>query len=511
MSEDRILESLPSVEIAVTAIDKRTYEFQISPAGTTKVLEGNFLPCQTIVDVPVGAVSADSFFRLRLVEYTEGDLSSFSVQQEDGQEYYWPRPTDIFYEVSADTDLSAPVTVELDLESILTPSELSRAEVRYYSSGAWQKINSTVSGSILSFQVLQPGTYGVFVNEFAYSRFTKYMASLLPSWMEIRKNPASIGQQFLNHFGLEFEVIQDYLDWCLNNQFIGTANVGQIDIIYKADLPPGVTSNHQITVYDDQQPIQLVDTVEAFYRANNHVAIIDFERRIVYTRFFYENGIDIKAVDGAEVIEAKNIPLEIHHVWNSFDEFGLLLGLKRLYGERNAEFKERILDVFRYPANSTRLGLYHAVARELGLIRRITWEDDKVPLTIQAENLLPETILVDGQKVNVEINSDGSVTIPPQNTGRARTVSFIAGFYLHALHDSDDEVLVSLLYEGDYHPTSYFRSLVERLHREIPIMWDEFKWDEGFWDVVNKDFLGLEFLPTVWDLDPSVWRIYDEV
>ncbi|MEW6769993.1 MAG: hypothetical protein AB1330_01185 [Bacillota bacterium] len=508
------LESLPSVEIAVKVEDERTYTCTITSDGVREVLVGNFLPCPVVIEAPQGAVSEAISVS---VTYKGGVLRSFTetsslaVSDASSDAYYWPRVTDVVFEISGDGELLQPVTVSYELGDILTPSQLSRAEVRKLVDGVWYKVTSSLSGSVLSFEVSDYGTYAVFINEFAYSRFSQYMAALLPSWMKIRTDSLSVGQQFLNHFGLEFEVLQDYLDWCLNNQFIGTVNLGQIDIIYKAPLPFGITPNHTVIVSDDNQPIELTDSVEEFYRANGHVAIIDYEQRYVYTRYFYSNGLDFSASDGTEIIEAKNIPLVPHHVWNALDEFGLLLGVARWPQERNAEFKERILDVFRYPANATRLGLYRAIARELGFIRRAVWEDDSQALVLCDENIIPETVLVDGVRVLCELGQDGSVTVPPQNTGAKRRVTYIAGFYLHTLHSPEkDDVLFNLLYAGDYEPTAYFRQLVERLHREIPFMWDEFRWDEGYWDVVNKDFLGLDFLPTLWDADVEIWRALDD-
>jgi len=311
--------------------------------------------------------------------------------------YYYPKITDITYEVSSDNVF--PLQVAWNLEGKLTPSELARAEVRYYNYSVWEKIDSTLDGLVITFQANAPGVYAIFINEFAYSRFTEYMASLLPSWMKWRKDTSSVGQQFLNHFGLELEVIEGYLEWCLNNQFIGTASLEQIDVAYKAELPAGITRNFSCQITAGGRQITIVNNVLDFYRANGHVAFIDFEKRFIYTRHFYEDGINIKATDGVSTVERKNIPLALHHVWNSFDEFAFLLGLTRYPGERNAEFKERILDVFRYPPNATRLGLYHAIARELGLVRRVIWENDSEELIIRDVNIVPETILVDGSPV----------------------------------------------------------------------------------------------------------------
>lgn len=59
--------------------------------------------------------------------------------------------------------------------------------------------------------------------------------------------------------------------------------------------------------------------------------------------------------------------LESRVVFNQFDEHGLLLGTERLPGEKNWEYKRRLLDVFSNRANSTYRGLINGITRELGL------------------------------------------------------------------------------------------------------------------------------------------------
>src|SRR5690606_11731772 len=73
-----------------------------------------------------------------------------------------------------------------------------------------------------------------------------------------------------------------------------------------------------------------------------------------------------------------------HHLWNALDEFGLLLGVRRLHRETNAAYKERLFDVFRYPAGAHDTGLTNGIARDLNLIHRqdkngtpLVWKDDR--------------------------------------------------------------------------------------------------------------------------------------
>jgi hypothetical protein len=58
--------------------------------------------------------------------------------------------------------------------------------------------------------------------------------------------------------------------------------------------------------------------------------------------------------------ETKNIP-------NAFDYFGMLLGLSRIQGEKNADYRKRLWDVYVRRAGSTQTGLINGITRELGL------------------------------------------------------------------------------------------------------------------------------------------------
>jgi len=60
------------------------------------------------------------------------------------------------------------------------------------------------------------------------------------------------------------------------------------------------------------------------------------------------------------------IPVPIN-VWNQFDEHAGLVGLTRLLGEKNWEFKRRTLDTFVHMANCSYQGLVNGITRELGL------------------------------------------------------------------------------------------------------------------------------------------------
>lgn len=57
----------------------------------------------------------------------------------------------------------------------------------------------------------------------------------------------------------------------------------------------------------------------------------------------------------------------VQSVFNDFDRDGLLLGLERLTGEKNADYKKRLQDVFVHRAGAQYRNLIYGITRELGL------------------------------------------------------------------------------------------------------------------------------------------------
>lgn len=288
------------------------------------------------------------------------------------------------------------------------------------------------------------------------SIFTKQMQAMLPQWMKMAKDPTSTGAQFLNVFGVEFEHVQAYLDEVSNSQFIGTANLGLIDLIYKIPLVAPVEildlSVYKIIGYKGEYGynVQMIDTLQNFYSASPeaHVAIIDREEAVLYVRpaIALIDADKKMPYDSVVINDATHYDMIQHHVWNAFDEFGLLLGLYRLNGERNKEFKARILDVFANPANSTKDGLINAISRELGV--------DKNEITI---NELSDVAFKDSL-----LNDDGS-------------------------------------------PTQKLISYAQKTNKTLGFTWNNMSWDEAYWRSIEEANIGLEYLPHVWDVTLNAW------
>lgn len=286
--------------------------------------------------------------------------------------------------------------------------------------------------------------------------FTQNMQAMLPQWMKMAKDPDSVGARFLDVFGLEFQDINEYLTTTIENQYIDTADIGQIDIIYKVPLALPVVLDidkvDRIEIRKDgiEHTVRLRSTLREFYsKDENNNAILDRKAGVAYIRIsdeMMEENI-LKPFDSVLVNGTEHYEFVIHHVWNAFDEFGLLLGIERLFAERNAAFKERILDVFRKPGNSTKQGLINALSRELG----ITEEE-------------------------VVINEF-----------------------------ADKAFRGSLLNEHNGSPTPKLLNYVDRINKVFGFTWDNMAWGEAYWRSIEETQMGLEYLPHVWDANMSGW------
>ncbi len=67
------------------------------------------------------------------------------------------------------------------------------------------------------------------------------------------------------------------------------------------------------------------------------------------------------------MVRAFDLTPEIKNISNAFDYFGMLLGLSRIEGEKNADYRKRLGDVYVRRAGATQTGLINGLTRELGL------------------------------------------------------------------------------------------------------------------------------------------------
>ncbi|WDI05100.1 low copy number virion structural protein (plasmid) [Paenibacillus urinalis] len=355
---------------------------------------------------------------------------------------------------------------------------------------------------------------GLFINEYFYSEYTQYMADEFPTWTTLRGKKFSLGQRFLNYFGMQFERGLGDLKDIRRQRFIDTLDPNMMDWVYVYPIPK-ISSIDSLTIYDQEdadlrKPVPILSSLkEFFYNMEQKGVIIDYESRVMYSIRRYETILGVvENIDNRQGFRSTPAP---HLIWNAFDEFGLLVGVKRLTLERNAEYRERIKDAFRYPANNSELGLTHALGRELGLIRRFVWKNDTKNLYIKGSGLDHRTIRVDGQKIESNmyaVDRFGNIMVQAFREGKEHTVSIIKDVFKHQLYDKQDEELYKMMFGEDGQATDKLINWVNYINEVAPVMWGKFNWDEGYWDTISRDLTGIGYLPNIWDSDIKVWDDY---
>ncbi len=87
---------------------------------------------------------------------------------------------------------------------------------------------------------------------------------------------------------------------------------------------------------------------------------------------------------------------------NTFDYMGMLVGLSRLPGEKNAEYRHRLFDVYVHRAGSHEVGLINGITRELGL-------EQFEAITIQATSGISHHIIVNDTTLELNAATADSV------------------------------------------------------------------------------------------------------
>ena len=365
------------------------------------------------------------------------------------------------------------------------------------------------------------------MNKFA--TMTKQLMSKLPNWFKMRKDPESLGAQFLNVMGLEYDDIVYLLEYAYQNQFLVTADVNQVDIIYKASLPTVITAETNVTYTAPPYPLEeapdLMTLLGGFSEEDlsyqqifyNNPYYIDYVHNVIYVKTPYNGLIHMVVKDSSDkVILKQDLPLSLHHIWNFFDEFGMLLGVSRLYGEVNIDYKKRILDVFKHPANASEIGLGNGIARELGLIKEVLWPDGGVSIILKEPRVNRYTLEVDGlpfDQANITTDESGRIVLlgDLNYSDQVRSITYAARLSLHQLYDKTDQVLHPELFDSQGLATAKLQYFVDVITNSVPVMWDKFVWGEGFWDISNPDMSGYGVIPSFTDASISPWLNYSEV
>lgn len=351
-----------------------------------------------------------------------------------------------------------------------------------------------------------------------FSKFTQILLDKMPYWFKMKKNPKeSSGALFMNYFGLELEDINNILEYAQKQMFIDTCDIKQVDILYKGHLKESIQSIDDIMVYGDGFEIKVYSNAKDFlhttYNENNYSSIfstdgayVDIENNMIYLSKPY--GKDEVNKYGSIKIIGQNgdytIKTELHHVWNFFDEFGYLLSCPRLEEESNYFYKQRLLDIFKHVANSSRTGLMNGIARELNLRKNEIWENGANDYIIKSPMVVVNSISIDGIHIpenEVFKNEYGEVLLKGDEMyeNEIRHISYVAGIEMHSLSNKSDEFLQQQLFDVDNRGTELLKYYIDNISSITPILWNKWRWDVDRWDIADIQYSGSAVMPSKYD------------
>jgi hypothetical protein len=303
--------------------------------------------------------------------------------------------------------------------------------------------------------------YGITASNNLYSLRTKEMTSRLPGWMKLQDKNSNF-HKFMNYAAARpLDKAEEDIEYVEQNRFIRTADTDMKHASFKTKLSEFTDGSDNLfsltTISDIEEDTETkldikVEGKEIIPTCKNTLffdspdrdeyCYLDIESNMIHFEQLYEDKDIIITVTQESSGDYNNIyrlqsQLVYHHIWNVFDEFGLIVNLERLPKENNEDYKERILDVYRSPGNATKQGLINSISRELGL-----------------------------DKDQIEIN---------------------------ALSDDDYK---ETLFLPDGTPKFKLKKMINRIQEYFNIFWDDCKWDVGYWDAIEGDGSGYSTLPS---------------
>lgn len=288
------------------------------------------------------------------------------------------------------------------------------------------------------------------------STTAKNILRRFPSWTKLYEDsvddatpeiatPESVGGKFLNALVQEsLDSFKSKNDYQLINSFINTADIDQIAWCFVSN---NIQSNIN-TIFGDGIQLARVSGINDFFscRATDYVFYYNVLDRQVLT---LRNFADL-------YINNQKIELEPINIFNDFDEFGVRVGLPRLYLESNDNYRKRILDVAANPSSSSLEGFKRTLRRELDLWR--------------AYGSTPDSSFVGATPIVYEI-SDLEFSTP---------------------------------YVDDFgNPKKEFKTFVTELNEKYPFSIGYVNWDEIVWDTGGLEEEGLGRLNARYDYDAT--------
>jgi hypothetical protein len=293
------------------------------------------------------------------------------------------------------------------------------------------------------------------------TKSAKNILRRFPSWMKMFEDsvdqatpetyiPQTVGGKFINSlisdYPEDFEKQKDFFEL---DRTITTADIEQSAWIYAtSDVLPS-----HLSVQGDNVQLSRVNTIAELYEARENDYCYYYnpsDREMITTKLFKYIYIDNSLYEQTPLLK-----------WNWFDEFGSRVGLKRLYLENNANFKLRILDVYKNLPSVSKNNFKVTLRRELDI-----WSAYGATPDSDYLGATPETIEIEDMEKSTPYFS-------------------FAG-----------------------NPQKEFKDIVSKINQKYPVNWGYVRWDNGFWDYAGQDQAGVGRISAVYDEQSSPLGAY---
>lgn len=269
----------------------------------------------------------------------------------------------------------------LDIYTVESPSFSSDMGIPYEGIPRSSEIGITSSQRYAYFMVDYTNLDGLHANPVVHVRIqigipaisvisteVKKMLNNYPEWMAIRELdtgvtnrhlavPMSLGGKFVNVIGADLDYADKKLRWLRDQYYIDTVDLSQPAWVYRIENIPDY---YYSILVDGKQIPRTFDSNEFFFSLpNEDICLIHEPTRTIYFRKYYDT------------ITVNTLPFTSSpfHIWNVLDEFGMLVGVPRLYLESNINYKARIKDFYINRAGVGKDNFKKALRRDLDLWR----------------------------------------------------------------------------------------------------------------------------------------------
>lgn len=227
------------------------------------------------------------------------------------------------------------------------------------------------------------------------------------------------------------------------NSYISTADINQVAWVYSV---PSVRPGFIKVVGDGIE----LGRVSSYYDLLN----IGFNDYAFFYDFVTQELFTIRPFTTLLIDSVSHNQIEVQN-YNTFDELGLKVGLQRLKGESNLNYKKRILDVYQNPPSVSIDGLKRTLRRELDIWR--------------AYGATPDSNYLGATPEVVEI--------------------------------SNLEKYGDLYFDLEGNPKKSFFDFVEKMNVRFPSNLGYAKWGEAYWDYAGEKQEGVSSIPQTADVN----------